>query len=169
MRTAPPDSFRIPRDSTRPLRDTSRPARDTTYAAVYYPWIRVLDPATQADFTIPSSGHVAGIYARTWLQAVGVWDDVHPHVVPTLDVRAALAAVDGGHADAGIVYRTDAATTRGVRVALEVPPAEGPKIVYPVAALTRAKSGARELASHLASAEARPVYARYGFVVLGGK
>jgi phage tail sheath protein FI len=38
--------------------------RDTSYAAVYYPWIRVLDPLTSVTHLIPPSGHVAGVYAR---------------------------------------------------------------------------------------------------------
>jgi uncharacterized protein len=42
-----------------------RPPRDTSYAAVYYPWIRVLAPHTpEGHLLIPSVGHVAGIYAR---------------------------------------------------------------------------------------------------------
>lgn len=37
-----------------------------SYAAVYYPWIKVFDPVTQAqDYVTPPSGHIAGIYART--------------------------------------------------------------------------------------------------------
>ncbi|MGE0853123.1 MAG: phage tail sheath family protein [Hyphomicrobiaceae bacterium] len=39
--------------------------RDTSYAALYYPWCRVLDPRTSVTHLIPPSGHVAGIYART--------------------------------------------------------------------------------------------------------
>lgn len=39
--------------------------RDTTYAAFYYPWVRVLAPHTpEGHRLIPSSGHVVGIYAR---------------------------------------------------------------------------------------------------------
>lgn len=37
---------------------------DTTYAAFYYPWIRVLDPVTRQEISLPPSGFVAGIYAR---------------------------------------------------------------------------------------------------------
>lgn len=37
---------------------------DSTYAAFYYPWVRILDPITQAEITLPPSGFVAGIYAR---------------------------------------------------------------------------------------------------------
>jgi hypothetical protein len=41
-----------------------RGAIDSTYAALYYPWIRVLDPITRAPIYLPPSGFVAGIYAR---------------------------------------------------------------------------------------------------------
>jgi phage tail sheath protein FI len=37
---------------------------DSKYAALYYPWIRVLDPITRQEITLPPSGFVAGIYAR---------------------------------------------------------------------------------------------------------
>ena len=37
---------------------------DSTYGALYYPWIRVLDPLTQREIHVPPSGFVAGIYAR---------------------------------------------------------------------------------------------------------
>lgn len=43
---------------------------DTKYAALYHPWLLIPDPfptnlATIADYPIPPSGHVLGIYART--------------------------------------------------------------------------------------------------------
>jgi hypothetical protein len=47
---------------------------DTMYAALYYPWILVLDPlqtGNQIVRRIPPSGHVAGVYANTDL-TVGV-------------------------------------------------------------------------------------------------
>jgi phage tail sheath protein FI len=37
---------------------------DSTYAALYYPWVRVLDPVTRTEINLPPSGFVAGIYAR---------------------------------------------------------------------------------------------------------
>jgi phage tail sheath protein FI len=37
---------------------------DSTYGALYYPWVRVLDPLTQKETYMPPSGFVAGIYAR---------------------------------------------------------------------------------------------------------
>lgn len=37
---------------------------DSTYGALYYPWIRVLDPLSQREIFVPPSGFVSGIYAR---------------------------------------------------------------------------------------------------------
>jgi uncharacterized protein len=42
----------------------TKPA-DTSYAAIYYPWIRVFDPRTADTILVPPQGHVLGIYART--------------------------------------------------------------------------------------------------------
>jgi phage tail sheath protein FI len=38
---------------------------DSSYATLYYPWIQVMDPVTNASKYIPPSGHMAGIWART--------------------------------------------------------------------------------------------------------
>ena len=40
------------------------PLSNSTYAALYFPWVQVFDPATAANIFVPPSGHVAGIYAR---------------------------------------------------------------------------------------------------------
>ncbi|MER0169334.1 MAG: phage tail sheath family protein [Nitrosomonas sp.] len=37
---------------------------DSSYAALYYPWIKIVDPLTQREIHVPPSGFVAGIYAR---------------------------------------------------------------------------------------------------------
>jgi hypothetical protein len=37
---------------------------DSSYAALYYPWVRVLDPLSQHEAYMPPSGFVCGIYAR---------------------------------------------------------------------------------------------------------
>ncbi|MFI6978912.1 phage tail sheath family protein [Embleya sp. NPDC050154] len=38
---------------------------DSRYATVYYPWIKVFDPATGRNTLVPPSGHVAGVWARS--------------------------------------------------------------------------------------------------------
>ena len=37
---------------------------DSSYAAMYYPWIQVMDPATNKPINIPPAGHIAGVWAR---------------------------------------------------------------------------------------------------------
>ena len=37
---------------------------DSKYATLYYPWIKVLDPAVGRDVFVPPCGHVAGVWAR---------------------------------------------------------------------------------------------------------
>jgi molybdate transport system substrate-binding protein len=108
----------------------------------------------------------AGVYAKQYLQAESAWEAVKDKVVPTLDVRAALAAVEAGHADAGVVYRTDAAPSKRVRVAFEVPRGRGPRIVYPLSLVQGAKPAAAQLRDYLVSDTARSVYEKHGFVVI---
>ncbi|NEA64538.1 phage tail sheath family protein [Streptomyces sp. SID12488] len=38
---------------------------DSRYAALYYPWVRVFDPATGRNTSVPPSGHIAGVWARS--------------------------------------------------------------------------------------------------------
>jgi len=45
---------------------------DTKYAALYYPWVQVMDPSTVQPVDVPPSGHMAGIYAQTD-NTRGVW------------------------------------------------------------------------------------------------
>jgi molybdate transport system substrate-binding protein len=109
----------------------------------------------------------AGSYARTYLESIGLWEALRPKVVPTLDVRAALAAVESGSIPAGVVYRTDARQSRRVRVAFEVPREQGPAIVYPLAPLAAsAKAVTRDFVRHLLSPRARAVYEKHGFLVV---
>src|SRR5258706_1158961 len=58
----------------------------------------------------------AGIYAKKYLEAEGLWPGVAAKVVPVLDVRAVLASVESRNVDAGFVYRTDAALSKKVQV-----------------------------------------------------
>jgi phage tail sheath protein FI len=37
---------------------------DSSYAALYYPWIEIMDPVTNRNILIPPSGHMAGVWAR---------------------------------------------------------------------------------------------------------
>lgn len=110
----------------------------------------------------------AGIYAKAYLRSHGWWEGVEAKVVPTENVRAALAAVESANADAAFVYRTDARASGKVRVAYEVPAAEAPSITYPVALVagTRNEAAAKRFLRYLRGPEAGAVFTRHGFTVL---
>jgi len=56
---------------------------------------------------------------------------IEPKVVPMIDVRAELTAVENEAASVDVVYRSDAQQSKKVRVVVVVPLEAGPKIVYP--------------------------------------
>jgi len=120
------------------------------------PKIALADPAA-----VP-----AGVYAKQWLEGLGLWSQIQPKIVPTLDVRAALAAVESEAAPAGIVYRTDAAIAKKARIAFEV--ANGPKITYVVAPLAGSKNRAADEAfvTFLQGAAGRAEFEKRGFLFL---
>jgi molybdate transport system substrate-binding protein len=107
----------------------------------------------------------AGIYAKAYLQKIGIWDQVAPRVIPLESVRAALAAVETGNVDAGIVYKTDAMHSARVKVAFAVPDADGPAIVYPAAVVKDSKhaAAAQKFLDYLARPGSLAIFQRYGF------
>ena len=126
----------------------------------------LLDPAIRRVAIGDPAAVPAGVYAKQYLQMLGIWSELTTKIVPSGSVRLALAAVESGAADAAIVYRTDVATATHAREAFVVPASEGPRIVYP-AALVRSGSnpdGARRLLAFLRSPEATAVFTRAGFL-----
>jgi molybdate transport system substrate-binding protein len=107
-----------------------------------------------------------GTYTRELLEKLGLWTQLRGKFVPLDNVRAVLAAVESGNADAGFVYRTDALISKKMRVAVLVPLAEGPKITSPMAVLrsTKAPEAAKAFAMFLAGPEAQKVFAKFGFL-----
>ena len=108
----------------------------------------------------------AGVYAKDYLQRIDLWKNVSSKIIATENVRACLAAVESGNVDAGIVYKTDALISRKVKIAVEIPADEGPKISYPLAVVKDSKNreAALKFAAYLASPEARAVFAKHGFL-----
>jgi molybdate transport system substrate-binding protein len=109
----------------------------------------------------------AGIYAKEYLQKQNLWPTVEAKVIPTENVRAALAAVEAGNVEAGIVYKTDAAISKKVKVAYEVPTSDSPAISYPMAVVKDSKNlqAAKLFLKHLDSEDAGRVFKKFGFGV----
>jgi molybdate transport system substrate-binding protein len=106
----------------------------------------------------------AGKYGKAALEALGAWGGVAKSVARAENVRAALALVSRGEAPFGIVYRTDAAADKGVRVVDTFPAGTHLPIVYPAAVIATSKSpAARPLLDYLRGDAAAKVWQAYGF------
>ena len=108
----------------------------------------------------------AGKYAKAALVSLRAWSAVKDRLAPAENVRAALAFVSRGEAPLGVVYRTDAAADKGVRVVGVFPADTHPPIVYPMVELKGADAATDALAKSLASPRAKAVWLRYGFRVI---
>ena len=126
------------------------------------------------DLTGPAIRHLslgdpravpAGVYAKAYLEKAGLWAALQAKIVPAESVRTALAVVEAGNAEAGIVYKTDAAISKKVKVALEIPAADTPRIIYPAALVkdSRHAAAARKFLGYLAEKTATECFRKFGF------
>jgi molybdate transport system substrate-binding protein len=133
--------------------------------------------AKPADLLESEVGHIAmaepdsvpaGIYAKQALRKLGLWEKLQDKVVPGDDVRHALAMVETGAVEVGIVYATDAAVSQKVKLAFPFDADLTDPIVYPLAMLKQgvANSEAREFYHFLQSPSAATVFRQSGFRVL---
>lgn len=108
----------------------------------------------------------AGKYGAAALTSLGVWNGVKDRIARADNVRATLALVERGEVPFGIVYATDAAASKKVRVVGTFPPGSHPPITYPLALLkTSASREAEAFRRFLLSREGKAIFARRGFAV----
>jgi molybdate transport system substrate-binding protein len=107
----------------------------------------------------------AGIYARAWLERLGLWGAIAPKVVPFPSVLGALTAVEAGRVDAGVVYRTDAMARSTVKVAVRSSSqSTSDRIVHSVAVIRGPREAtARAFATFLQGPRAQAVFVSKGF------
>ena len=108
----------------------------------------------------------AGKYGKAALEKLGVWASVANKVAPAQDVRAALLFVSRGEAPLGIVYQTDAAADKNVKIVATFPESTHPPIIYPIAILAGSTNGVAPVyVQYLLSPKAAPFFEKQGFVV----
>ncbi|NKB24733.1 MAG: molybdate ABC transporter substrate-binding protein [Kiritimatiellae bacterium] len=138
---------------------------------------KIEDPAQlcTVPFTYLSIAHPqavpAGHYARFWLERcfcekTNVWEKVQDRLVPSPDVRAAMNLVEANPQILGIVYKTDATSSKRVRVLYEVPDQESPDIRYSAAVLSHRPfmDKANAFLEFLNSKIAKTVFEKQGFI-----
>jgi molybdate transport system substrate-binding protein len=106
----------------------------------------------------------AGRYARQALDAANLWPTLAPKMVQADSVRQVLDYVGRGEADAGFVYRTDAAIM-GDKVKIVLTPSGTSPVAYPLAIVadSKQKALAREFTAFLFTDAAQQTLARFGF------
>lgn len=120
---------------------------------------------SEGRIAVGDPDHVpAGIYARTALEALGLWDEAEPRLARADNVRAALALVEHGETPLGIVYGTDAAATDRVKILATFPAGSHPPVTYPMAIVAGAASAeTEELLGYITGEEGLEVFRRFGF------
>lgn len=108
----------------------------------------------------------AGRYGKQTLVSLELWQPLEKRLVLAKNVRAVLAYVDSGNADAGLVYRTDTLKLRSAIIAAEAPVKSHAPIIYPAALVAdgRNPAEAQRFLKFLQSDEAGKVFARYSFI-----
>lgn len=108
----------------------------------------------------------AGQYTREVLTNLGLWERVQEKLVMTENVRQVLAYVEKVEVDSGIVYYTDALTSRSVAIAALAPPGSHRPIVYPIAVVKGSKEEelARRFVSFIVSQKGQGILQKYGFL-----
>jgi molybdate transport system substrate-binding protein len=107
----------------------------------------------------------AGTYAKEILSFYKLWDLLQPKLVFAKDVRQVLTYVESGNVDAGMVYRTDALTSKKVKIIFTPDPASHHAIQYPAGVVKAAKHAneASALLADLQGKEAAEIFIKYGF------
>ncbi len=117
--------------------------------------------------SVGDPAHVpAGIYAKQALKALHEWKSVKGNLAREENVRLALVLVERGETPLGIVYATDAAISKKVKVVGVFPADSHPPIVYPAALVAGQETpAAKNFLAFLKTPQARAVFEKYGFSV----
>ena len=105
----------------------------------------------------------AGEYFQNALKESGLWDELESQIVPTLDVRAALAAAASGNVAYAFVYETDAISTDGVEIVFVFENVSDASIPRYYALPLVDEQPTNRFIRYLSSPEATTIFEKYGF------
>lgn len=129
------------------------------------------DAVTEKVFIIAlgNSDVPVGQYSEEIYKNLGLWDKLKSmnKISYASNVKEVLSQVATGAVDCGIVYSTDAATSKGVDVVAEAPKGSHKPITYPAAILKKAKNpeAAAAFVDFLKGAESSKIFNKIGFAV----
>ena len=108
----------------------------------------------------------AGKYAKQSLTKLNWLDQLKGRIVGTDDVRSALAFVERGECDVGIVYKTDALISQKVKMIGTFPADSHHPIIYPIALTKQGEKNADAIQFEQfiqKSTQAKVIFQKYGF------
>lgn len=110
-------------------------------------------------------GVPVGQYSEEILTKLGLWEKIKSKFVFGSDVRQVLSWVSTGNADCGIVYATDAAVTKDVKVVCKAPKDTHKPVIYPAAVIKDTKNleAAKAFLDFTASEKGKALFVKYGF------
>ena len=131
-----------------------RPLRTLSIVDAFSGRLAIADPA-----------HVpAGQYAKQTLKSLGWWEPLSSRLAIGGDVRGALAYVERGACDLGIVYATDARISKRVKIVATFPDSLHTPIQYLAATVAASrKSGARGFVRFLDTTPVKRILEDAGF------
>lgn len=114
---------------------------------------------------VAAAGVPAGDYTRTVLARLHLGGVLRHAVSEESDVRAVVAKVALGEADAGFVYATDARSVRGKVTTIAIPPRALPRVAYAgaVVSASKHKVAALSFIRGLLAPAGQALLRRYGF------
>jgi molybdate transport system substrate-binding protein len=117
---------------------------------------------------IGNSSVPVGQYAEEVFRFLNGWDIISAKASLGTNVKEVLSQVESASVDAGVVYSTDAATAKNVKVAAQAPNGSHKPAVYPAAVLKKSTQAqaAKAFLDFLSSPEATVVFEKIGFEIV---
>ena len=107
----------------------------------------------------------AGIYAKEFLENIGVWKNIKRNYVESPNVRTALNYVARNELEFGIVYKTEVVENSKVKIVYYIEGKKHKKIIYPIAALNEKKE-TMEVYNYFLDNESLSKTLKWGFEIL---
>ncbi|GBU22212.1 molybdate transporter substrate-binding protein [Fibrobacteres bacterium R8-0-B4] len=110
-----------------------------------------------------------GQYSEEIFKSLNGWEKVSAKASLGTNVKEVLSQVESGSVDCGVVYATDAATSKGgIKIVAYAPEGSHKPAVYPAAALKKTANAeaAKAFLDYLNSQKAKAVFKKIGFETL---
>lgn len=128
------------------------------------------DKVTMIGLGEPDSVPV-GQYSEEIFTSLGILEQVKEKANYGSDVRTVLSWVESSAVDCGVVYATDAYTTKKVQIVAEAPEGSCKKVIYPAGVTKESNNpeAAAAFLTYLQQEETGVLFESYGFTVLGSQ